>query len=153
MNPIDPSKFSLDYLLENKVITILSQDYVFEHGTNWDEAELEEIIVNRLDYMCYDDDRGDPDYSRRFSGVLYEIIFGNLKYYRHYKDGLSDGEQVFFYDSGKVRNYRVWNNGRLAGKVFGWYENGKIMYITDWDQKTCVEFDGNGQITYEGTLY
>ena len=32
MEPIDPSKFSLDYLLENKVITILSQDYVIQIG-------------------------------------------------------------------------------------------------------------------------
>ena len=36
MNPIDPDKFSLDYLIENKVITILSRDYVIEHGTEYD---------------------------------------------------------------------------------------------------------------------
>ena len=152
MEPIDPSKFFLDYLLENKVITIFSQDYVFEHGTNWDEVDIQEIIMNRLAYMCYDDDRGDPDYSKRFSGVLYEIIFGNLNYYVHYKDGLRDGEEVHFYDSGKARNYRVWNHDRLEGKVFGWYENGKIMYITDWDKKTCIEFDEQGNITKQGKL-
>ena len=51
MEPIDPGKFSLDYLLENKVITIFSQDYVFEHGTDWDEVDIQEIIMNRLAYM------------------------------------------------------------------------------------------------------
>ena len=152
MNQIDPSEFSLDYLLENKVITILSKDYVIEHGTNWDEVDMQEIIMNRLAYMCYDDDQGDPDFSRLFSGVLYEIIFGNLNYYVHYKDGLRVGEEVRFYDSGKARNYRVWTHDRLEGKVFGWYENGKIMYITDWDKKTCIEFDEQGNITKQGKL-
>ena len=60
MNPIDPSKFSLDYLIENKVITILSQDYAFEHGTDWDEVDIEEIIMNYIKYLCYPDDRGNP---------------------------------------------------------------------------------------------
>ena len=157
MKPIDPSKFSLDYLLENELITILSQDYVIEHGTNWDEVALEEITRCNKDYMCYFDNMGYPDdmrdYSGLFSGVLYET-WGDLTivYYRQYKDGLRDGAVVHFYDSGQVRNYRVWNNGRLTGKIFEWYENGKIKYITDWDQKTCVEFDENGEITYEGKL-
>ena len=156
MNPTDPGKFSLDYLLEKKVITILSRDYVIEHGINWDEVELEEITRCNKDYMCYRDDMDYPDdmrdYSGLFSGVLYEIIFGNLNYYVHYKDGLRVGEEVRFYDSGKARNYRVWNHDRLEGKVFGWYENGKIMYITDWDKKTCIEFDEQGNITKQGKL-
>ncbi|MBP0976501.1 MAG: hypothetical protein J6P20_10620, partial [Oscillospiraceae bacterium] len=131
MNPIDPSKLSLDYLLENKVITILSWDDVIEHGTNWDEVELEEITRCHKDYMCYRDDMGYPDdmrdYSGVFSGVLYETWDDlNIDYYMHYKDGLRDGTEVHFYDSGKVDNYRFWKNSRLVGKVFGWYENGKI---------------------------
>ncbi len=151
MNPIDPSKLSLDYLLENKVITILSRDYVIEHGTNWDEVELEEITSCYKDYMCYRDNWGNPDYGRLFSGVLYETWGDlNIDYYRHYKDCLRDGTEVHFHDSGKVRSYGVWNNSRLVGKVFGWYENGKIEFITDWDQKTCIEFDENGEITNQG---
>lgn len=38
---IDPSKLSLDYLLENEVITILSSDYVIKHGALWDDAGLD----------------------------------------------------------------------------------------------------------------
>ena len=53
MNPIDPNHLSFEHLLENKEITILSLDYVIEHGTNWDEVELEEITSCYKDYMCY----------------------------------------------------------------------------------------------------
>ena len=154
MNPIDPSKFSLDYLLENKVITIFSQDYVFEHGTDWDEVDITELIMNHLTYLCYCDDWGNPDYSRRFSGVLYEKWDDlNLWYYMHLKDGLRDGIEVHFYKSGKVLNYRVLNNCRLVGKNYVWYENGKIDAINDWDQQEYVEFDEQGNITKQGKIY
>ena len=151
MNPIDPNKFSLDYLLENKVITILSRDYVIEHGTNWDEVELEEITSCYKDYMCYRDNWGNPDYSRLFSGVLYEIWDDLIiDYYRHYKDGLRDGAEVEFYYSGKVKNYCVWEKNRLVGKYYEWYENGKIRVFTDWDQDKFTEFDEQGNITKQG---
>ena len=159
MEPIDPSKFSLDYLLENKVITILSWDYVIEHGTNWDEdeVELEEITRCHKEYMCYRDDMGHPhdmrDYSGLFSGVLYEIYYDlTLIYYMHYKDGLRDGTEVHFYDSGKVMNYMVSKNNRLVGKSYVWYENGKIDRINDWDQREYVEFDEQGNITKQGKM-
>ncbi len=159
MEPIDPSKFSLDYLLENKVITILSQDYVIEHGTNWDEdeVELEEITRCHKEYMCYRDDMGYPhdmrDYSGLFSGVLYEIYYDlTLIYYMHYKDGLRDGTEVHFYDSGKVMNYMVSKNNRLVGKSYVWYENGKIDRINDWDQREYIEFDEQGNITKQGKM-
>ena len=153
MNPIDPSKYSLDYLLENELITILSQDYVFEHGTDWDEVDITEFIMNHLTYLCYCDDWGNPDYSRRFSGVLYEKWDDlNLWYYMHLKDGLRDGIEVHFYKSGKVLNYRVLNNGRLVGKNYVWYENGKIDAINDWDQREYVEFDEQGNLTKQGKM-
>ena len=157
MNPIDPSKLSLDYLLENKVITILSWDDVIEHGTNWDEVELEEITRCHKDYMCYRDDMGYPDdmrdYSGVFSGVLYETWDDlNIDYYMHYKDGLRDGTEVHFYDSGKVMNYMVSKNNRLVGKSYVWYENGKIDRINDWDQREYVEFDEQGNITKQGKM-
>ena len=154
MNPIDPCKFSLDYLIENKEITILSRDYVIEHGTEYDGIDPVEVTMNYLKYMVYPGEHYDDSYRGMFSGVVYEKRGDlNLIYYLHYKDGLRDGEEVRFYDSGKVDNYRFWKNSRLVGKVFGWYENGKIKNITDWDQKTCIEFDENGGITYQGTRY
>ncbi len=157
MEPIDPSKYSLDYLLENKVITILSWDYVIEHGINWDEVELEEITRCHKEYMCYRDDMGYPhdmrDYSGLFSGVLYEIYYDLiLIYYMHYKDGLRDGTEVHFYDSGKVKSYVVSKNNRLVGKSYVWYENGKIATINDWDQREYVEFDEQGNITKQGKM-
>ena len=157
MEPIDSSKLSLDYLLENNVITILSWDYVIEHGTNWDEVELEEITRCNKEYMCYRDDMGYPDdmrdYSGLFSGVLYEIYYDlTLFYYMHYKDGLRDGTEVHFYDSGKVMNYMVSKNNRLVGKSYVWYENGKIATINDWDQREYVDFDEQGKITKQGKM-
>ena len=154
MNPIDPSKFSLDYLLENELITILSQDYVIEHGTNWDEVDITECIMNRLHYMCYPDYYGYPDFSRRFSGVLYELYYGkpNLWYYMHLKNGLKDGVEVGFYDTGEVKNYLVYYKDRVVGKNYVWYENGKIYSINDWDQREYVDFDENGEIIEQGKL-
>ena len=154
MEPIDPSKFSLDYLLENELITILSQDYVFEHGTDWDEVDITECIMKRITYLCYRDDWGYPDYSKRFSGVLYQLYNGkpNLWYYMHYKNGLQDGVEVGFYDTGEVKNYLVYYKDRVVGKNYVWYENGKIYSINDWDQREYVDFDENGEITDEGKL-
>lgn len=154
MSPIDPSKLSLDYLLENKVITILSQDYVIEHGKNYGRDEVEQV-TRGIDYMCYPDDMGYPDdlsdYSGLFSGVLYEgwgVL--NIAYYTHYKDGLKTGVEVEFYSSGKIKNYCVWNKSRLVGKFYEWYENGKIKKYVDRDQNKRFEFDEQGKITKQG---
>ena len=85
MEPIDPNKFSLDYLLENKVITILSQDYVIEHGTEYDGIEPVEITMNYLKYMVYTGKHYDDYYRGMFSGVVYEKRGDlNLSYYMHY---------------------------------------------------------------------
>ena len=130
MSPIDPNKFSLDYLIENKVITILSRDYVIEHGTNWDEVEIEELIMNRLHYMCYPDYYGYPDFSRRFSGVLYQLYYGkpDLWYYMHIKDGLEDGVEVHFYKSGKVMNYIVNKNNRCVSVMQQWLTDTHLQF-------------------------
>ena len=151
MDPIDPVKLSLHYLLENKVITILSRNYVIKHGKNYGRDEVEQVTRGGRDYMCYPDDMGYPDdlcdYSGRFSGVLYET-WGDMQmdYYTHYKDGLKDGADVEFYPSGKVKNYCVWKNNRLVGKFFEWYENGKIKKLTDRDQHKRFLFDEDGRI-------
>ena len=154
MSLIDPSKLSLDYLLENKVITILSWDYVIEHGIDYGESEVVEVTINHIDYMVYPG-RYYPDNVRDnrgvFSGLLYETWGDlNLAYYTHYEDGLRDGVEVEFYDSGKVKNYCVWKKNRLVGKYYGWYENGKIRVFTDWAQDKFTEFDEQGKITKQG---
>ena len=154
MNPIDPDKFSLDYLIENKVITILSRDYVIEHGKNYGRDEVEEVTRGFRDYMCYPDMSYPDDlrdFSGLFSGVLYERYdYLNLRYYRNYKDGLLDGVEVEFYSSGKIKNYCVWNKSRLVGKFYEWYENGKIKKYVDRDQNKRFEFDEQGIITKQG---
>ena len=150
MDSIDTSKLSFDYLLENKVITILSRDYVIEHEKSYDDDEVQEFTRDGKDYMCY------PGmyFSGLFSGVLYEGAYGDqsLLYYTHYKDGLKDGADVEFYYSGKVKNYCVWNNNEIVGKFYEWYEDGMIKIIVDYTQNTLIEFDEQGNITKQGKV-
>ncbi len=152
---IDPSKLSLDYLLENEVITILSWAHVIEHGKSYSRDEVEEVTRGGRDYMCYPDDMDYPDdlrdYSGLFTGVLYEE-WGemNIDYYRHYKDGLRDGAEVEFYSSGKVKKYCVWKNNRPIGNSYKWYEDGRIKslayYYPGGVYFEHTDFDENGNV-------
>lgn len=157
MNQIDPNKLSLDYLLENEVIAILSKDYVLEHGKSYNFDEVEEVTRGGRDYMCYPDDMGYPDdlrdYSGLFSGVLYETWGDlNLTYYTHYKDGLRDGVKVEFYLSGQIKKYCVWENNRLVGKLYEWFENGMIKKLVDYSRNQRIEFNKLGRITKQGKV-
>ena len=157
ISQIDPSKLSLNYLIENKVITILSWDYVIEHGKSYSRDEVEEVTRGGRDYMCYPDDMGYPDdlsdYRGLFSGVLYEGWgYLNIVYYRHYKDGLRDGADVEFYSSGKVKNYCVWKNNKLIGIFYEWYEDGMIKKYVDHIHNKRIEFNEQGEITKQGKV-
>lgn len=153
MESIDPSKLSIDNLLENEVITILSEDYVIEHGKNYGRDEVEQV-TRGIDYMCYpdmdypDDIRG---FSGLFSGVLYER-YGDLslRYYEFYKDGLLDGVAVNFYPSGEIEGYGVYDKGKLTGKLYAWYETGMIKKYIDFNRNQRLEFDENGNIIKQG---
>ena len=157
MEPIDTSKLSLDYLLENKVITILSQDYVFEHGVFWDDAELN---WDECGYFTVDRD------GIRFTGLAYEVYdHKDMKYYPffntdfqdgtlldyvYFVNGLQDGVEVEFYPSGAVHSYSVYDKGRLVGTSYEWYENGMIKKYIDFNLNQRVEFDKQGKITKQG---
>ena len=157
MNPIDPNKLSLDYLIENKVITILSRDYVIEHGVFWDDAELN---WDECGYFTVDRD------GIRFTGIAYEVYDhkdikyypffntdfqdGTLLDYAYYVNGLQDGVEVEFYPSGAVHSYSVYDEGRLVGKSFEWYENGMIKKYIDCNQNIRILFDKQGKIKKQG---
>ena len=159
MSPIDPGKFSLDYLLENKAITILSRDYVIEHGVFWDDAELN---WDECGYFTVDRD------GIRFTGLAYEVYDhkdmkyypffntdfqdGTLLDYAYYINGLQDGVEVEFYPSGAVHSYSVYDEGRLVGKSYEWYENGMIKKYIDFNLNQRVEFDKQGKITKQGKV-
>ena len=160
MNPIDPDQLSLDYLLENKVITILSRDYVMKHGVFWDDAELN---WDECGYYTVDRD------GVRFSGLAYEVYDhkdmkyypffntdfqdGTLMDYVYYVNGLQDGVEVEFYPSGAVQSYCVYEKGKPAGKSYEWYENGMIKKYIDCDQNKRILFDKQGNITKQGKIY
>ena len=159
MNPIDPNKLSLDYLIENKVITILSRDYVIKHGVFWDDAELN---WDECGYFTVDRD------GIRFTGLAYEVYDhkdmkyypffntdfqdGTLLDYAYYVNGLQDGVEVEFYPSGAVHSYSVYDEGRLVGKSYEWYENGMIKKYIDLNLNQRVEFDKQGKITKQGKV-
>ena len=157
MNPIDPNKLSLDCLLEKKAVTILSRDYVIEHGVFWDDAELN---WDECGYYKVDRD------GVRFSGLAYEVYDhkdmkyypffntdfqdGTLMDYAYYDNGLQDGAEVGFYPSGAVQSYCVYEKGKPAGKSYEWYENGRIKEYIDCDQNQRILFDKQGNITKQG---
>ena len=160
MNPIDPDQLSLDYLIENKVITILSRDYVMKHGVFWDDAEL-----NWDECGYYTVDRE----GSHFTGLAYEVYDhkdmkyypffntdfqdGTLMDYVYYVNGLQDGVEVEFYPSGAVQSYCVYEKGKPAGKSYEWYENGMIKKYIDCDQNKRILFDKQGKITKQGKIY
>ena len=157
MEPIDPNKLSLDCLLEKKAVTILSRDYVIEHGVFWDVAELN---WDECGYYTVDRD------GVRFSGLAYEVYDhkdmkyypffntdfqdGTLMDYAYYVNGLQDGAEVGFYPSGAVQSYCVYEKGKPAGKSYEWYENGRIKKYIDCDQNQRILFDKQGNITKQG---
>ena len=157
MNPIDPNKLSLDCLLEKKAVTILSRDYVIEHGVFWDDAELN---WDECGYYTVDRD------GVRFSGLAYEVYDhkvmkyypffntdfqdGTLMDYAYYDNGLQDGAEVGFYPSGAVQSYCVYEKGKPAGKSYEWYESGRIKKHIDCEQNQRILFDKQGNITKQG---
>ena len=145
MNPIDPDKFSLDYLIENKVITILSRDYVVENGKMFGEC----LWWDRSDgyYIC--DFSGDEEVY--FTGLGYDIyINGNIQFYRYYKNGLEDGIEAKFYPSGVLKSYTVIYDENKIALAYEWYENGMIKMFFDRDHEYI--FNEHGEITEQGQV-
>lgn len=140
--PFDLDKLSRDYVLEHKKLRILSRDYVIEHGTDFDD---EEIGWDEIYYSLICDSEG------YFTGLLYDIDdYGNLRGYRHYKDGLKDGVQVVLYPSGKIHHYSFYRKGDITGIFYEWYENGMIKKFIDRKHDKRIECDENGKITKQG---
>lgn len=145
MEPIDPSKFSLDYLIDNKVITILSRDYVIEHGKMFGES----LWWDRSDgyYIC--DFSGDEEVY--FTGLGYDIYKnGNIQFYRYYKNGLEEGIEAKFYPSGVLKSYTVIYDENKIALAYEWYENGMIKMFFDRDHEYI--FNEHGEITEQGQV-
>ena len=159
LTPEELERLSRDYLIEHKVITILSPDYVREHGVFWDDAEL---YWDECGYYTFDRD------GVRFTGLAYEVYDhkdmkyypffntdfqdGTLMDYVYYVNGLQDGADVDFYPSGALQSYRVYDNGKAVGKSYEWYENGMIKKVVDYSRKERIEFNKQGKITNQGKV-
>ena len=157
LKQFDLDAFARDIVIEREHLTFLSWDSIIENGADYSRDEAEEQTRNHIDYMC------NPDGSY-FTGILYETDrYGNMDYYRLYKDGLKDGPDVEFYPSGAVKNYCVWHHlaivnyyawyesGRISGyaftdpagvwKSYRWYESGRILGYAIQDRNTHKSYE------------
>ena len=163
MKQSDLEQLSRDYVLAHKEFTVLSFDYVIEHGREWDwEGDIgwdgdgyrvcdlsgeEEVPVTGLLYGLY------PD--------------GNLSWYVFYEDGLETGSTVYFfpsgeirscggyewYETGQIRKYYVVHESTGISESYEWYENGKVkQYVSrckGFYPYRRIDYDEQGNITKE----
>ncbi len=144
MAQIGQDQLSRDCVIERRRLSILSWDYVIEHG--------KEFGTDLCWDQCYgffvcdiSDDKADDKEDVYFTGLSYEVYRnGNLMYYEYFKDGREDGEEVVFYPSGVLKSYGLFREGKRIGKYYAWYESGRIeMYC---DGKRWFELDEEGYI-------
>lgn len=96
--------------MENNSIEILNKQYVLEHGTDFDE-KLWFTSYNDLVLDNPEDEDGQP-----FSGLAYELYKnGNLIYYCYYINGFAEGDNVEFYESGKIKSHCCMVRGQIRG--------------------------------------
>lgn len=139
MKQLDLDKLSRDYVLAHEKLTILSLEYVIEHGASLSDGEL---WWDR-DYGYYISDHE----GIYFTGLLYSTYDDlHLKHYAFYEDGVENGVKIRFYSSGEVLSYGVYSKGEIIGIYHEWYESGMIKKVLDHIQNKRFEFDENGNI-------
>lgn len=105
--------------MENKM-HILSEQYVVEHGTDFEEklwftSYSDEVLDNP------EDEGGSP-----FNGLAYELYEnGDLAYYSYYKDGFLEGDFVRFHHNGNVKSLDYMIKGQTRGLRVMWYDSGE----------------------------
>lgn len=140
----DPNTLFRDKVIEREKLTILSPNYVLEHGREYDD----DIDWDGYGYrIC--DLSGEEEVP--ITGMLYELYDnGNPMYYVFYEKGLRNGAKIEFYLSGELQSYHVYEKGILVGKSYKWYENGMIKEYVDRIHNKRIEADEQGNITKQG---
>jgi antitoxin component YwqK of YwqJK toxin-antitoxin module len=100
------------------------------------------------DTVCYGGEYGQQvckksAYEREepITGIVYELYDNqNLNYYCHYIDGIPNGENVTFYESGKLKSASQMYKGVKHGKTIEWYEDGAEKSITNSKYGFVVSF-------------
>ena len=128
---------------------VLTPEYVKKYGTLYLE-----------DVFCCDDcgeevlfDKDPMLGGKPFTGLLYELDNnGNLRYYKYYTKGFSDGEYVTCYDTGAIASYCIMRGAGFDRKLYEWYKNGRLKRFREIDENRrhikTIEFDDNGDIIF-----
>ena len=165
LNPDAMKRLCRDYVLEHEDLTILSWDYVIEHGRDWDNEDS--IGWDSYGYrVCDITDEGEIP----ITGLLYQLYADNsLWWYGYYIDGLCTGPDVTFFPSGELRQYggyEWYETGQIksysvilknAGvwESYEWYESGVINKYSCRNKRgfgvKYIEYDESGNITKEIT--
>ncbi len=130
-------KLSRDHVLAHEGLTLLSWDYVIEHGKEFGKALWWDRDYGY--YIC--DFSGDEEVY--FTGLAYGIFKnGSLKFYRYYEDGLEHGDKAEFYPSGVLKSYAVIYDENKIALAYVWDENGMIRLYIDGQQGFRVDEEG-----------
>lgn len=129
---------------------ILSQEEVMKHGIEFIGEVCYSGQYGQQVYTCEIEDGGLP-----LEGILYERYSnGLLNYYSFYKNGIPNGERVYFYETGNIKSYCVMDNGTIDGEHVEWFENGSVK-MKEFCKYGFVlkmqEFNENGSLVNEKT--
>lgn len=143
MNPIDLNQLSREYVIAHEGLSILSWEYVIEHGVSLGVGELWWDPCYGY-YIC--DCEG-----VYYTGLLYGVYDNlSLRYYAFYEDGVKNGIKITFYSSGEMQSYSFYSEGEITGIYYEWYENGMIKKYIDRIHDKRIEVDEQGKITKQG---
>ncbi|HEY2495018.1 MAG TPA: hypothetical protein VGI33_19180 [Paenibacillus sp.] len=103
---------------------------------------IEEVLFKGIEFVddvCFSGEAGQQvfdkpmeDGGKPISGLLYEKYRnGNLAYYCYYENGVSDGDFVNYFESGKISSIQRMSKGAIFGRKISWFENGHIKSIAE----------------------
>ena len=89
------------------------------------------------------------------ANISFYNAYGDKKSEGYYtKEGLAEGDFVYYHKSGKVSDRRVYKNGLINGKVTTYFADGKMSFEGNYkDDKAngyLINYYQNGQISDEG---
>ncbi|GAS83207.1 toxin-antitoxin system YwqK family antitoxin [Paenibacillus amylolyticus] len=126
---------------------------------------IEEVLLEGIEFegeVCFSGKYGQEvfdkpieDGGHPISGLLYERYKnGNMAYYSYYKNGLSEGNYVEFYEDGKAVSFQQMIKGVVHGKSNCWYKDGNIKSVAEYKygfKLIYKEWDANGLLLTEKT--
>lgn len=129
----------------------LSEEYLIEHGSLFDEDTFAFESYWENDKNHYEQlfDKPMDQGGKPFNGLVYErYLTGELLRYTFYQNGYHYGDDVEFYQSGRIRRFSRYTDSE--NYICYWYQDGIIKKIKDNhrsdapDYYRTIEFDEKG---------